>query len=439
MDIKLLGAAEKTITPLETKAYAVKPTDFPGVYPKLLVREGDPVQAGTPLFYDKYRESIKIVSPVSGTVSAIVRGAKRALQEIRITADDKQEYVDFGKSDPVRMSASEIQEKLLVSGLWPSLLQRPYAIIADPDKQPRAIVISGYDSAPLAPDYDILVHGHGPEFQAGLDALAPLTNGKIHLNLKKNAPASKVFTNSKNVQINYFEGPHPAGTPGIQIHHLEPVNKGDVVWYLSPCAVMRIGRLFLSGKYEDSRLVALAGSEVKRPGYFRLTGGANIKEMLSDNTSDAELRVISGDVLTGTKIQPDGYLGFYDNLVTIIPEGREPEFMGWIMPGFGKFSASKAFFSWLTPNRKYRLDTNLHGGVRSFVVTGEMEKFLPMDILPMYLIKSILIKDIDEMEKLGIYEVGPEDFAVCEFTNTSKENLQQIVRDGLDYLRKEMI
>ncbi|PLW96233.1 MAG: NADH:ubiquinone reductase (Na(+)-transporting) subunit A [Marinilabiliales bacterium] len=438
LDIQLLGEAEKVIAPLETLQYALKPTDFPGIFPKLLVKAGDTVKAGTPVFYDKYREEIKVCSPVSGTVTDIVRGEKRALLEIRIEADKDQEYLDFGKADPSALSGDEIKEKLLTSGLWPSLIQRPYAVVADYDKKPKTIIVSGFNTAPLAPDMDMLVHGHGPEFQTGLDALAKMTDGVVHLNLKKDAPVSKVFEKSKNVQINYFDGPHPAGNPGIQLHHLDPLNKGQVAWYLSPCAVMRIGRLFLTGKYDDSRLVALTGSEVKRPGYYRLTGGAQLKEMFSNNLSDAKNRIISGDVLTGTKIPEDGYLGFYDNQVTVIPEGDHSEFLGWIMPGFKKYSTSRAFFSWLTPQKKYRLDTNLHGGVRSFVVTGEMEKFFPMDILPMYLIKAILVKDIDQMENLGIYEVGPEDFALAEFANTSKENLQKIVREGLEYLRKEM-
>lgn len=437
-DIKLLGAAEKTITPLETRHYALKPTDFPGVYPKLLVKEGDTVKAGTPVFFDKYRESIKVVSPVSGTVKAIVRGEKRVLMEIRIEADDNQDFVDFGKDDPGSLSGEEIKERLLSSGLWPTLIQRPYAIVADYDKKPKTILISAFDSAPLAPDYDILVHGHGTEFQIGLDALAKLTDGVVHLNLKKGTPASKVFENSKRVQLNHFEGPHPSGIPGVQLHHLDPLNKNEVAWMLSPCAVMRIGRLFLTGHYDDSRLVALTGSQVRRPGYYRLTAGAQISNMLKENLAEVKNRVISGNVLTGTKIQHDGYLGFYDNQITVIPEGDDSEFLGWILPGLKKYSASRAFFSWLTPNKRYRLDTNMHGGRRSFVVTGEMERFLPMDILPMYLIKSIIIKDIDEMENLGIYEVGPEDFALAEFANTSKENLQKIVRDGLDYLRKEM-
>lgn len=438
LDIKLLGAAEKTITPLTSRTYAIKPTDFPGVFPKLLVKAGDKVKAGTPVFFDKNRDTLMFCSPVSGTISEIVRGEKRVLQEIRIEADVEQEYLEYPKVDPQSLSREEIIQRMLESGVWPSLLQRPYAIIADHTQKPKAIVISGFDSSPLAPDNDILVHGHGPEFQVGINAIKKLTDGIVHLNLRKDTPTSKVFTNSQNVQINYFEGPHPAGTPGIQIHHLDPVNKGESVWYLSPCAVMRIGRLFLTGRYDDSRLVALTGSEVERPGYYRVIGGTSVEGMLDSNLKPGELRVISGNVLTGKAIAPNGFLGFYDSQVTVIPEGNHAEFLGWILPGIHKFSVSHAFLSWLTPNKFYRLDTNMHGGRRSFVVTGEMEKLFPMDILPMYLLKSIIVKDLDQMENLGIYEVGPEDFALCEFANTSKEELQQIVRDGLDYLRKEM-
>ncbi|NCD41745.1 MAG: Na(+)-translocating NADH-quinone reductase subunit A [Bacteroidia bacterium] len=438
LDIQLLGVAEKTITPLESQQYAIKPTDFPGVYPKLLVKAGERVMAGTPLFFDKYRESIRVTSPVSGVVTEIVRGAKRVIQEIRIEADSVQQYVEFKRMEPEYYDREVIVALMLESGLWPALLQRPYAIVADYDKIPKAIVISGFDSAPLAPDYDILVHGHGPEFQMGLNVIGKLTPGTVHLNLRHGTPASKVFTNSKNVQINYFEGPHPAGTPGIQIHHLDPVNKNEVVWYLSPCAVLRIGRLFMSGHYDDSRLVALTGSEVLRTGYYKVTGGLRVDRLLANNLREGAARVISGNVLTGTKISSDGYLGFYDNQLTVIPEGNHSEFLGWIKPGLAKYSSTHAFLSRLLAKKNYRLDTNMHGGRRSFVVTGEMEKVFPMDILPLYLIKSVLVKDIDQMENLGIYEVGPEDFALCEFTNTSKEELQKIIREGLDFLRKEM-
>ncbi|PID94141.1 MAG: NADH:ubiquinone reductase (Na(+)-transporting) subunit A [Bacteroidetes bacterium] len=438
LDIKLLGAAEKKITVLTVKKYALKPGDFPGIYPKLLVKVGEHIKAGSPVFYDKYREDIKVCAPVSGKVTEIVRGEKRVLLEIRIDADEQQEYVDFGKADPATLSEEEIKTRLLNSGLWPSLIQRPYAIVADVNVKPKTIVVSAFDSAPLAPDYNLLVKDQGAAFQTGLDALAKMTEGTVHLNLKKNAEASPIFKEAKGVQINYFEGPHPAGLPGIQLHHLDPLNKGEVAWMLSPCAVMRIGRLFLTGHYQDFRTIALTGSEVENPQYYQLTGGASLSALLSPIPAEKKPRAISGNVLTGTKIALDGYLGFYDNQVTVIPEGDEPEFLGWLLPGFSKFSTSRTFFSWLFPRRHYRLDTNLHGGVRSFVVTGEMEKFFPMDILPMYLIKAILVKDIDQMENLGIYEVGPEDFALAEFANTSKEALQKIVREGLDYLRKEM-
>lgn len=439
LDIKLLGEAEKTVVDLNAEKFAVKPPDFTGVFPKVLVKEGDAVKAGTPLFFDKYRDDIYFTAPVSGKVEAIKRGAKRKLLEIIIDSDNKFEAVDFGKEDIGSLNREQIIEKMLKSGVWPVLRQRPYSVIAKPTEKPKSIFVAAYDSSPLAPDYDLIVHGHGEEFQAGLDVLTKLTDGTVHLNVDAKRTTSKVFTNSKNVQINTFSGPHPSGNVSVHISKLDPINKGEVVWYLYPQDVLTIGRLFLSGKYDAERVIALAGSEVQNPKYYKTYVGASIKGMVNGNVSDKQKRYISGTVLTGEKIESDGYVGFYDSMITVIPEGKYHEFFGWIAPGFTKFSFSRTFASrWLSPNKKRRLDTNLHGGERAFVMTGQFEKVFPFDIYPMQLIKAVMVEDIDLMENLGIYEIDHEDFALCEVIDTSKTEIQSIIRKGLDLMRIEM-
>jgi len=408
-----------------------------GVFPRMLVKEGDAVLAGTPLFIDKHRENICFTSPVSGTVTEIKRGDKRVLLEVRVESDNKNEQINFGTADPLKLSKEEITEKLLKSGLWLLIRQRPYAVIANPDLIPKAIHISAFDSAPLGPDYDFIVNGKGNLFQTGLDVLSKLTNGKVHLNISDTTSATE-FLNSRNVQINTFKGPHPAGNVGIQIHHLDPINKGDVVWFAGVQDVITIGSLFAEGVYNASLVVAFAGSEVKHPQYIKTKRGACIQKIVEGNVKEGNLRYISGNVLTGIRIRPDSYLGYYDSLISVIPEGDYSEFLGWALPGLNKFSFSRSFVSWLTPNRSYRLDTNLHGGERALVMTGQYEKVLPMDIFPLQLIKAILVEDIDLMENLGIYEIEPEDLALCEFIDTSKTEIQVIARKGLELMRKEM-
>ncbi len=439
LNINLLGEAEKTITEIEAGTYAVKPPDFHGVFPKMLVHEGDKIKAGTQIFYDKYRENIKFTSPVSGTIKEIRRGAKRVLLEVAIEADATQEYEDFGKADPNKLKREEIVEKMLVSGVWPLLRQRPYTVIADPKDDPKAIFISGFDTAPLAPDYDMIVHNQGEAFQTGIDALKKLTSGKVILNLSAGNANSKVFTNSKNVEINYFKGPHPAGNVGTQINKISPINKGEVVWHLRPQEVIMVGKLFIEGRFNSEKIIALTGSEVIRPHYFKTRIGASISEIIKENIAEGKLRYVSGNAFTGKKIDKNGFMGFYDAQITVLPEGDYYEMFGWALPGFGKFSFSRAFPTILNGrNKKYRLDTNFHGGPRAFVMTGQMEKVFPFDIYPMQLIKSIMIEDIDAMEKLGILEVDEEDFALVEYIDTSKTEIQTIVRQGIDLMRKEM-
>jgi len=438
LDIKLFGEPQKVITSIDSKKIALKPTDFNAVFPKLLVKEGDKVKAGTKVFFDKYRDNIFFTSPVSGKITELVRGPKRVLQEIKIDADQEISYIDFGASNPNDLKREEIIKKLLESGVWPMIRQRPYSIIANPEDNPKAIFISAFDTAPLAPDYDLMVHGNGDIFQIGLDALIKLTDGKIHLNLNKAKNVSKVFSNSKGVQINYFEGPHPSGNISVQANKIDPINKGDIIWYINPQDVLTVGRLFLEGKYNASKIIALTGSEVKNPKYFKTISGTDISELVENNVKEGNLRYISGNVLTGKQIKKDGYIGFYDSQITVIPEGDYYEFIGWALPGLYKFSFYRTFISWMTPKKKYRLDTNIHGGERAFVMTGQFEKVFPMDIYPMQLIKAIMTEDIDQMENLGIFEVDEEDFALCEYISTSKIEIQSIVRKGLDLMRKEM-
>ena len=439
LNIKLAGEASKVFSNIPLpETFAIKPPNFIGITPKLLVQQGDEVQAGTPLFFDKNNEAIKFCSSVSGEVIEIIRGAKRQIMEIKILADKEISYVDFNKANPNELSREEIIRLLLNSGVWPFIRQRPFGIIANPDDIPKSIFISAFDSNPLAPDYNFIIKGNEADFQTGLDAVKKLTNGKIHLNINADSTNAAAFTDVKGVEINQISGPHPAGNVGVQIHHIDPINKGELVWYLNPQDIVIIGRLFNQGKFDATRIIALTGSQIKNPQYFKTITGSAVKNMIAEGgLKDGENRIISGNVLTGNKISADGYLDFYDSHLTVIPEGHEYEFMGWLAPGFNKFSMSRAFFSWLTPNKKHELNSNLHGEERPFVITGEYEKVFPMDIYPVQLLKSILIEDVEMMEKLGIYEVVEEDFALCEFVCTSKIESQDIIRRGIDIIRKE--
>ncbi len=438
LEIKLVGEAEKTITEVVAKRVALKPTDYTAVFPKLLVKEGAEVKAGTPIFFDKYREDIVFTSPVSGVVTEIKRGAKRKLLEIRIDNDLKNESLDFGSTDPKKLNKDLVSEKLLKSGLWSLVRQRPYSVIANPENEPKAIFISGFDNGPIAPDYDFILHGKGEIFQAGLDAISHLTKGKVHLNIHEDLTKTKVLLNSKNVQINTIKGKYPSGMVGPQIAAIDPMNKGEIVWMIQPQDVVRIGYLFLEGKLVSEKLVAITGSQVKKPRYIKTTVGACFGDILKDNIVEGDSRFISGNALTGIQISKNGYLGVYDSQITVLPEGNEASFIGWITPNLNKFSFYKSMFSWLSPNKEYDLNTNTNGGERAFVMTGQFEKVFPFDIYPMQLIKATMAEEIDEMEQLGIYEVEAEDFAILEFISTSKIEIQSIMADGLEFLRKEL-
>lgn len=441
LDIRLIGEANKIRTEVALpKTVSIKPTDFHGLTPKMTVKEGASVKRGDIIFYDKYNEPIKFVSPVDGTVEAVVRGAKRKILEVIIRLEGDQTFPGETLLDVQTMSGEEVKNRMLSAGLWPFLKQRPLDVIADPSKEPKAIFISAFDSSPMAPDFDYVLHGKSAEFQAGLDALVKLTSGKVHLTLNGNAPADATFTEAKGVEINKIYGKHPAGNVGTQIHHIDPVNKGEFVWTVNAQDVKIIGRYFLTGSFNPKRTIALTGSEVKDPHYYETIIGANVADILNGQITSDNVRVISGNVLTGDRIGQDGHLGFYHNQITVIPEGDQLKFSltkGWLSPGFDKFSNSRLFPTFLLGNKKFRLDTNTNGEERAFVITGELEKVFPFDILPMHLIKAAITDDIDGMENLGIYEVAPEDFALCEYVCTSKIDIQDKIRKGLDLIASE--
>jgi Na+-transporting NADH:ubiquinone oxidoreductase subunit A len=440
--INLAGKAEKKIsgTPLP-KTYAIRPSDFKDILrPKPIVEVGDTVKAGTPLLFDKRKESILITSPVSGEVIATNRGEKRKLLEIVILSDEKMEYEKFpiySTTDLIGISREKVLDSLLKSGVWPNIIQRPFGVLANPQDTPKSIFISGFDTHPLAPDYDFLLKGQDKYFQAGVDVLKKLTTGQIFLNVNAATEVSPVFSKTKGVRITGFSGQHPVGNVGVQIHHLDPIGKGDIVWTVNPLGVVQIGKLFLEGIYDASKIVALAGSEVRNPQYYRTYSGGCIDKMVENNIVNEEVRYISGNVLTGEKISSKGYLGYYDNMVTVIPEGGNFEFMGWLRPVTSRLSFHRAFglLSFINPNKEYKLDTNTRGEARAFVQTGVFEKVTPMDILPTYLIKAILAEDYDEMEALGIYEVVEEDLALCEFVDVSKHEIQEILRKGINLIQ----
>ena len=440
LDLPISGvAAQTTKKVIVPDVVAVKPTDFRGLVPKLLVREGDKVLAGTPVLADKMSQNILFASPVSGTVAEVVRGEKRKLLEVRIKADEKQEYVDFGVKKVAEMSAEEIKAALLESGLWPALTQRPYGIVANPESKPKAIFVSAFTTAPLAANPEYALGADVEHIQTAINALGKLTDGGVHLSLNSETYSGTPFHKLENVIQHTFTGKHPAGNVGVQIHHISPIRKGETVWTVSLLMLAAIGKLFNTGKYDVRRKIAVTGPKAENPSYVEGYPGISMKELKDYYASAENLRFVSGDVLTGTNVGAEGFLGFADNQVTILEEGNKYELFGWAKPfRTSQFSASHTYFSWLTPNKKYDMDTNLHGGPRAFVVNDTYGKVLPMDLYPVYLLKACLANDIDKMEKFGIYEVLEEDFALCEYVCPSKIYIQQIITDGIALMLKEM-
>ena len=438
LDIRLVGEATKEIREVPvTGIVGVSPLDFHGLIPKLTVKEGDTVSVGDILFFNKKKESIKFVSPVSGTVQQIVRGEKRRITNILIATDGKQTAKKFDLKKISEYSSEEIKNLLLESGFWSSMKQRPLDIIADPDNEAKGLFVSSFDSAPLAPDYDFVLNGDMEALQVGFEALNILMNGKVHLSSKPNS----VFSKLNAVTHHTFEGLHPVGNVGTQIHHIDPVNKGEFVWTLNIQEVAAIGKLLNTGIIDPTRKIALTGSEVHTTTYLKIVKGSPMSALVDNTIEGKNVRYISGNVLTGDKKELTDYIGHYANQITVIPEGDEYKFFlttGWLGHGFDKFSNSRLFPTFLLPkSKKFRLDTNTNGEERAFVVTGELERVFPFDILPVQLTKAAITEDIDSMENLGIYEVAPEDFALCEYVCTTKINIQDKIRQGLDLIASE--
>ncbi|MBR5652526.1 MAG: Na(+)-translocating NADH-quinone reductase subunit A [Prevotella sp.] len=437
LDINLKGKATLKCTPFKLdKEYALVPDAFVGMTPKVVVREGDHVKAGEPLFVNKKFPEVGFASPVSGTVTAVIRGERRKLLCVKVEADSKQDFVDFGKKDPSSLSGDEVLQHLLKAGLFGFMRQLPYAVSAEPSSMPKAIFISAFRDMPLSADFDYELEGNEKYFSAGLTALARMAETHVSVSNKQTFALPEV----KGVETHVFSGPCPAGNVGVQINHISPVNKGETVWTADPMVVVFIGRLFLDGKVDLRRRVAIAGSEIKDPGYAEILVGQSVKSLLDKQIdTGCHLRIINGNPLTGKPCDIDSYVGALTSEITVIPEGDDrDEFIGWIMPRFKDFSSHRSYFSWLMGKKKeYTLDARIKGGERHIIMSGEYDRVLPMDIYGEYLIKAIISGDIDKMEQLGIYEVAPEDFAVAEFVDSSKLELQRIVREGLDMLRKE--
>ena len=437
LDINLQGKAEKKKLKLKSNGkYALLPDCFEGVVPKVVVKEGDKVKAGDALFINKNCQEMKFASPVSGTVTAVERGERRKVLAVKVQADATQVFTDFGVKDVASLTGEQVKEALLEAGLFGYINQLPYDVVTTPDTTPKAIFVSALRDKPLAADFEFELQGQEKEWQAGLTALSKMAKTCLGIGARQTSAA---LTSTKDVEVNVFDGPCPAGNVGVQINHVSPVNKGEVVWTVDPSAVIFFGRLFLTGKVDLHRTVALCGSEVKNPQYVEMLVGEELSTLLSNSYDEKHnVRIINGNVLTGRVTTKEGYLGAHSSEITVIPEGNDAdEFAGWIMPRFKQFSVNRSYFSRIFGKKAYALDARVKGGERHMIMSGEYDKVMPMDIYPEYLIKAIITGNIDKMEQLGIYEVSPEDFALAEFVDSSKLELKRIVREGLNMLRKE--
>ena len=437
MDIKLEGAPSLDVHQANSPAtFAVKPTDFKGLVPKMHVKQGDKVKAGDCLFADKKNDKICFTAPVSGEIAEVVRGDRRAILAVKILADSETAYKSFNTSGFVDKSREEVVELLLASGLWPFIVQRPYGLLADPSIAPKAIHVSGFDSAPLAADLSISLKGQEANLKTGFEILKKLTEGKVHLNVHATKDSS-IYNSLEGVEKTIFSGPHPSGLVGVQINKIDPINKGDVVWTIKPQHVAFIGKFFETGNLDLEQTIVVVGSEIRKPAYYATRLGASVSELLMDNVSNDNVRVISGNVLTGTKIAQDGYLGYYDNQISLIPEGDHFEMLGWLLPSYPRPTLSSTFPLFKFFKKTFKVNTNPHGEHRAYVVTGQYEKVMPMNIMPQQLIKSVMAKDLELMENLGIYEVIEEDMALCEFVCTSKIDVQRVLSEGLELMAEE--
>lgn len=437
LNIHLKGTAAQTKRVVGAcTEYVVRPDTFEGVVPKLVVHEGDRVDVGDALFVDKNFPEVRFASPVSGTVKAVERGERRKILGIRLQADEVQKYHDFGRRDVSTLSADEVKSALLEAGLFGYIYQLPYAVSTNPQTMPKAIFVSALRDMPLANDFEYELQGNERDFQTGLSALSKMAT--THLGIGKSQKAD-ALANAKDVEVTVFDGPCPAGNVGVQVNHISPVNKGEVVWTVDPTFVIFFGRLFNTGKVNLLRTIALGGSAMASPMYVDALIGTPFSVILKDAlTRQEDLRLINGNPLTGTKSCLEDSVGVRTSEITAIPEGADAnEMFGWIMPRTNQFSTSRSYFSWLMGKKEYDLDARVKGGERHIIMSGEYDSVLPMDIYGEFLIKAIIVGDIDKMEQLGIYEVSPEDFALAEFVDSSKLELQRIVRQGLNMLRKE--
>ena len=437
MDIKLEGAPSLDVHQANSPAtFAVKPTDFKGLVPKMHVKEGDEVKAGDCLFADKKNDKICFTAPVSGEIAEVVRGDRRAILAVKILADSEIAYKSFNTSGFLDKSRDEVVELLLASGLWPFIIQRPYGVLADPSIAPKSIHVSGFDSAPLAADLSISLKGQEANLKTGFEILKKLTEGKVHLNVHATKDSS-IYNSLEGLEKTIFSGPHPSGLVGVQINKIDPINKGDVVWTIKPQHVAFIGKFFKTGNLDLEQTIVVAGSEIRKPAYYTTRLGASVSELLKNNVASDNVRVISGNVLTGTKIAQDGYLGYYDNQISVIPEGDHFEMLGWLLPSYPRPTLSSTFPLFKFFKKTFKVNTNPHGEHRAYVVTGQYEKVMPMNIMPQQLIKSVMAKDLELMENLGIYEVIEEDMALCEFVCTSKIDVQRVLSEGLELMAEE--
>ena len=438
LDIHLKGKSEKVKTGISlSDEVGLSPLSFPGLTPKVVVKDGDHVKAGEALFVNKRCQSVSFASPVSGIVTSVVRGERRKVLNVILKPDTTQEFVDFGKKDVESLSRQEVIDSLLASGLFGYINQLPYAVSTTPETNPKSIYVSALRDKPLAADFEFELIGNENDFQTGLTALSKIA--KTYLGIGR-SQSSESLRGAKDVEVNIFDGPCPAGNVGVQINNTNPINKGEVVWTVDPTVVIFFGRLFNHGKVDLRRIIAVAGSEVKKPAYAEVVVGQKISSILSNNipADNSHLRIINGNVLTGHKCSIDDFLDAQASEVTVIPEGDDAdELLGWIRPRLSQYSTSHSYFSWLTGKKEYALDARIKGGERHMIMSGEYDKVLPMDIYAEYLVKAVIAGDIDKMESLGIYEVSPEDFALPEFVDSSKLPLQSIIRNGLDMLRKE--
>jgi len=436
LNLRFKGEAEqKLVEAPRSKTFAIKPPDFHAVVPKLVLKEGAKVQAGEVIFFSKYNEAVKFSSPVSGTIVEVVRGAKRRVLEIVIEADAVNSYKEYGTMSAESSDAEAVKTRIFESGCGAFIKQRPYDIVANPEDAPKAIYISAYNTAPLAADPEFILQDQKAEFQEGIKALKKLTAGKVYLAVNKKSSNLKDI---QDVEILNVSGPHPAGNVGVHVHETEPINGGDRVWTVGPEDVAIIGRLFLTGKFDAKRTIAVVGADAKDKKYFRTLLGTNVSALVGEVNESAS-RIISGDMLTGLRLTNNQFVGFYDNTVTVIPEGNNYRMFGWLPFTYNNIhSMSKTSLSWMFPNKKYDVNTNLNGEERALVVTGEMEEVMPLDVYPMQLLKACMTGDVEKMENLGIYEVIPEDFALVDYVNTSKIEAQEIIRLGLDLMITEV-